>query len=94
MNKQEYLLTCLSEEAAEIIQAVGKAQRFGLDDDYNDESPRQVIEREFLDLVAVMDMILENDHVEDLIQYSAEEIRAKQIKVKEFMKYSKDKGIL
>ena len=34
MNKQEYLLTCLSEECAEIQQAVSKALRFGLDN-YN-----------------------------------------------------------
>lgn len=93
MNKQEYLLTCLSEEAAEIIQAVGKAQRFGLDDDWFDDSPRIAILREFVDLVAVIELLYGED-IRTTILYSGEEIEAKKKKVKKFMEYSKEKGTL
>ena len=93
MNKQEYLLTCLSEEAAEIIQAVGKAQRFGMDDDYYDESPKEAILREFIDLVAVIEMLFGED-IRTTILYSGEEIDAKKKKVLKYIEYSKDKGTL
>jgi hypothetical protein len=93
MNIQEYLLTCLGEEAAELGQTAGKALRFGLDDIYYPESPREAIIREFNDLVAVLELLNENGvdfkklHRKDLIE-------AKRKKLKEFMEYSIKKGIL
>lgn len=34
MNKQEYLLQCLAEEASEVVQAVSKCLRFGLNNEW------------------------------------------------------------
>jgi len=93
MNKKEYLLTCIGEEASEIIQGVGKAQRFGLDDDFLDESPQEVILREFIELVAVIEMLFGED-IRETILYSAEQIEAKKTKVRKYMKYSEKKGLL
>ena len=108
MNKQEYLLTCLSEEASEIILAVGKAQRFGLDDTYNKkslqvgtfgleevkfDSPREAIIREFNDLIAVLELLNENG-VDFKNLHQRDMIEAKKKKVKNFMEYSIEKGLL
>ena len=108
MNKQEYLLTCLSEEAAEIIQAVGKAQRFGMDDTYNKkslqigtfglkevkfDSPREAILREFTDLIAVIEMLYGED-IRTTILHGDTEIEAKKKKVLKYIEYSKKKGTL
>ena len=40
LNEIEYLLTCLSEECAEIQQLCAKAQRFGLDS-YHPDDPEE-----------------------------------------------------
>ena len=93
MNKQEYLLTCLAEEAAEIIQSVGKAQRFGLDDTYYDESPKEAIKREFNDLVGVLEM-LHKAGVDFKKLHDRSLIEAKKKKVEKFMEYSEKKGTL
>lgn len=93
MNKREYLLTCLSEEGAELSQAAGKALRFGLDDTYYTESPREAIIREFNDLVGVLELLNENG-VDFKKLHRRELIEAKKKKVKKFMEYSKEKGTL
>jgi hypothetical protein len=96
MNKQEYLLVCLQEECAEVIHAVSKALRFGLEDVKDDVSNINYIRQELVDLQAVMDMLEEagvclddadNDEWHRLM-------KEKQMKVKKYMKYSKEKGCL
>ena len=94
MNRQEYLLTCLSEEAAEIIQAVGKAQRFGLDDDFFDESPKQAIIRELNDFMAVIELLDEYCDAGFWPWEDAEMIEAKKKKVLKYIEYSEKKGTL
>jgi len=94
MNIQEYLLSCLAEEAAEIIQAVGKAQRFGLDDNYiYDETPSSAIKREFNDLVGVLEMLHENG-VDFKQLHDRSLIEAKKKKVLKYIEYSEKKGTL
>jgi NTP pyrophosphatase (non-canonical NTP hydrolase) len=94
MNRQEYLLTCLSEEAAEIIQAVGKAQRFGLDDNYiYDDTPKEAIKREFNDLVGVLEMLYEAG-VDFKKLHDRSLVEAKKKKVEKYIEYSEKKGTL
>lgn len=59
MKEFEHLLVCLSEECAEVIQAVSKALRFGLDDGYPDRETdnRTDIENEIVDVLAVVTML-------------------------------------
>ena len=92
MNKQEYLLTCLSEEAAEMIKEATKALRFGLDDTYMDNTPEEKLRQEFNDLVAVIEMFTGWDDIDVWIDRDA--IEAKKQKVEKYMKYSIDKGLL
>lgn len=97
MNTQEYLLTVLAEEAAEIIQAVSKIQRFGLNDvgPARSKTNADQLMHEFYDLQAVMQLLQMNQilptdppsAVEDMIEY-------KQSKVTHYMNYSREQGCL
>jgi NTP pyrophosphatase (non-canonical NTP hydrolase) len=59
MNFNEYLLTCLSEEASEVAHRVSKALRFSLNERHH-SNPTQtnadLIAEELTDLLAVADM--------------------------------------
>jgi NTP pyrophosphatase (non-canonical NTP hydrolase) len=54
----EYLLECLQEECAEVIQAVSKITRFGRDGKYSDGTPNLIkLEREVADVMAIIQMM-------------------------------------
>ncbi len=74
MNEREYLLVCVMEECSEIQKAASKALRFNLNDP--DE-----IENEFIDLVALFEML-------QFVTLDEERIAAKKKKVRKFMKVS------
>lgn len=56
MVSDEYLLVCLMEECSEVIQAVSKSLRFGLDSTYpkSHETNRDQLSDEISDVVAVV----------------------------------------
>jgi NTP pyrophosphatase (non-canonical NTP hydrolase) len=92
VNEQDHLLICLMEECGEVIQACGKALRFGLDDDHqaaNPEivSPRLYLQKELNDLAAVADLFQADWMDERLID-------AKKVKLASFMDYARSKGTL
>jgi len=95
MNTKEHLLTCLAEECAEIQQAVSKALRFGLDDGYPgaDTTNAKDIAREYVDLVAVIDLCREHGIIgqpgDSKAMYDA-----KRERVKQFMRYARERGAL
>lgn len=97
MNKEEHLLSCLAEEAGEIVQAVGKALRFGLDDGYpgTDRTNEGDIQIELLQLIAVMEMLEDEGFItqRDLVKSRGVKI-AKKAKVIEYMKHAKNTGAL
>lgn len=95
MNRIEHLLTCISEECAEVQQAVAKAQRFGLDDGYpgTDRTNRGDLEKEITDLFAVLEM-LEDEGVLQVTSSRRKEIDLKKAKVCEFMRYAERRGTL
>ena len=97
MNKKEYLLTCLSEECAEIQQAVSKALRFGLDNyDPKDSFINEAAIRwELNDLQAVKEMLVEEGILKAETNKESEYVRqCKKDKVKLFMNTSVDCGTL
>jgi len=59
MNRLAHLLACVGEEAGEISQAVGKAQRFGLLDTNpsSKNSNWDDLLNEYHDMVAVIEML-------------------------------------
>ncbi len=96
MNKQEYLLACLSEECAEVQQLVGKMLRFGVTDAHPDgKHPTNdiLLGKELNDILAILDMLEDAGiYIPDL--YNPEEIAKKRAKVEFFMTYSRERGVL
>ena len=78
------LLTILQEECAEVIQAISKAKRFGIDNTHlkSGVSNRERITEEIGDLLALVDILL--DEVVDKKQVEA----AKRAKVEKLRLWS------
>lgn len=94
MTRQEHLLTCLAEEAAEIQQAVSKALRFGLDDGYpgTDRTNAEDIAKEIIDFLSIVELLTEARVLPVIPSMKA--IEAKKEKVRQYMEYAKDRGTL
>lgn len=95
MTRTEHLLTCLSEECAEVAQRASKAMRFGIHDKQDGQAltNSERIVQELNDLIAVVDMLVEEQALPELYM-SLPEIRAKKARVEKFLKYSKQQGTL
>lgn len=96
MTKKEYLLSCLVEECAEVQQATVKALRFGLEsgnpNSENFSTNADDIVRELTDLLAIIEMLEDEEIIEKSI--SVENIDIKKEKVKKYMEISKRCGTL
>ena len=93
MNTIEYVLTCLSEECAEVQQNISKALRFGLDDTWKDMPDNATkIAIEYADLIAVAEMLEEMGVIS--AQNRTEMISAKKAKVLKYMEYARKRGCL
>jgi hypothetical protein len=95
VNRIEHLLTCLSEECAEVAQGVSKALRFGLDDKGPDAAltNRDSIVAEVIDLLAVLSL-LEDEGVFVQPEDSNKRILLKRAKVLKWMAHAKERGTL
>lgn len=98
MTKSENLLVTLSEECAEVQQAVSKVLRFGRDN-YNPATPQVTNELEVLteyyQLVAVMEMLIESGVLKQLCDYEITKIKAsKKYNVKLHQSISQDCGCI
>jgi len=94
MNKIEHLLTCLTEECAEIQKLACKANRFGLDDSYVDgPTNRENLVTEINDLMAVVDLLAEEGAFKCDV-FNMNKIDAKKNKVRKYMGYAKKVGTL
>lgn len=97
MNINEYLLTCLAEEATEVGQASSKCLRFGLNSlsrasDRTLTNWEQVI-YEFNDMFAILELLEEEDF--DITSVlDREHINKKKDKVRFYMKDSMNEGLL
>ena len=96
MTKSEHLLTCLSEECAEVIQAVSKALRFGLCEScigYADGlSNVEAIVKELHDVIAVVEMLEDEKIIEKPINKSM--LEAKKAKVRKMMEHARRNGAM
>ena len=86
MNKKENeIMDILQEECAEVIQAVSKVRRFGIDN-YKPGKPktnREHLEEELGDLLAMVDIMLE----QDIVSWGNLEV-AKMAKIEKLCKWS------
>lgn len=96
MTKQEHLLVCLSEECAEIQQAVSKALRFGLKDGYpgTERTNAGDISHELSDLMAIAELLTECGAIphHQTIYQAIAEIQKKKEKIAIFLKYAEKCG--
>ena len=98
MNKTEYLLTCLSEECAEISQRASKAIRFGLAEKQvgqeMDNASRLC--EEVVDLLCVLELV--DKHCPELRNandFDPDKCReVKLAKLEKYMAYSRAQGTL
>jgi len=100
MTNVQYLLTCLMEECAEVAQRCSKAIRFGLDEVHLEDGNTLTNERrivdEICDLRGVVSELQNYGVFMDLNipGYVNDRRQAKINKLRAFMKYSRDRGIL
>lgn len=94
MNKTEYLLTCISEEAGEVAQIIGKSQRFGLYSFKRDTNTMNIEElrKEVHDVIATWQMLCE--HLGSDSSISGTLIDIKKARVEHFMESSRKHGHL
>jgi NTP pyrophosphatase (non-canonical NTP hydrolase) len=60
MNKQQEIMDILQEECAEVIQAVSKARRFGLDNSHKSgKTQRENLETEIGDVLCMIELLNE-----------------------------------
>jgi NTP pyrophosphatase (non-canonical NTP hydrolase) len=84
-EKEREVMNILSEECAEVIQAISKCHRFGLDN-YKPGKPktnREHLEEELGDLLAMIDIMLD----QGVIDHNSLEV-AKKAKVEKLKKWS------
>lgn len=92
MTNVQYLLSKLSEEAAEIAQIALKAQQFGLDEVYQVETNKQRIFKELNDLLGIVAMLNEEEDFGFAPDTAA--MAAKAEKVKHYRQYAVDLGMV
>lgn len=70
MRNVQNVMAVLQEECAEVIQAVSKINRFGLDSEWNGVTNKQALITEIGDVLAMIKVLLEdtdiNIHIDDL----------------------------
>lgn len=93
MNLREYLLQCITEESAEVIQAAGKIQRFGPKDKYPKKYKGTTTDRLVHELNDLMGAVEEAVSAGILPRnwFRCALVHEKQRKIRKYMKYSRRK---
>lgn len=97
MNRSEHLLSCLAEECCEVGQRVSKALRFGLAEVQAGQplTNAERIAEELRDLWSVALMLSDEGHLGLANLWpTAEQTRAKRLKIEKFMAISREQGVL
>lgn len=68
INKEVMLIA--QEECAEVIQAISKVFRFGIDESYNGRTNKQRLEEETGDLVCMIEMMMQRGIIDQDVVYS------------------------
>src|SRR4051812_41127187 len=94
MTKTEILLTLLAEECVETAQRATKAIRFGLDEiqEGQELNNAQRIVYEFNDILAVIELLEDENLIPDAHDIHA--VHLKRKKIDKWLKYSAEKGTL
>lgn len=95
MDKVQYLLTCISEEGAEVIKEACKSARFGPLNEYRDQGLNfKLLLKEFYELFAVTQMAAEELGLEPSTDQIAFWVEDKRRRVLDTMVQSQTLGML
>ena len=78
-SNQEILLIT-QEECAEVIQAISKVFRFGMDDEYNGVTNREHLEEEVGDLLCMIELLVTSDMLDMVAVYKAKAAKLEKLK--------------
>ena len=92
MNRLQFLLTKLAEEANEVGQMSLKVQQFGLDECYQEESNKERLHGELQDLFGIIDLL--NEEFGFDFKPSKVAAHIKKQKVDKYYKYSQSLGMV
>lgn len=95
LNRLDYLLACVGEEASEVGQEVGKSLRFGLTNAYRNEPQNiQKLLQEFYQLTAVVDALTQELGVEVPEELAQRWMQQKLVSLQKTMAESIELGTL
>ncbi len=86
-RNQQQVLGVLTEECAEVIQAVSKINRFGLDNEWNGVTNKQSLITEIGDVLAIIIVLMEETDINISRADIDAAIEKKINKLKEFLPY-------
>lgn len=94
LSVEQYLLSCLAEECAEVAQRISKALRFGLDEIQPGQnlSNAQRVVLELHDVWATLSMCCDHNILE--FEHDVELTEDKKAKIRKYMEYSRSIGRL
>lgn len=81
IDGNEEALRILQEECAEVVQAISKVFRFGLDTEHNGYTNRERLEEEVGDLLCMVDILTENCILSDAHVNSARKMKREKLKL-------------
>lgn len=86
-RNRERVMDILQEECAEVIQAVSKIRRFGLEESWNSVTNKEALITEIGDVLAIVDILVEETDINiDRLQIELA-IKAKKKKLEIFLPY-------
>lgn len=94
MTKTQYLLVKLAEEASELSQIALKTSQFGVHEKYIKAEKDNIgrVEQEFNDVLGVIELL--KQEVDVVIREDSDQVVAKMVKVKKYMKLSQRLGMV
>jgi NTP pyrophosphatase (non-canonical NTP hydrolase) len=81
LDGNEEALRILQEECAEVVQAVSKVFRFGLDGEHNGYTNRERLEEEIGDLLCMVDILVKKCVLSDAHINSATKMKREKLKL-------------
>lgn len=85
MRDKNTVMAILQEECAEVVQAVSKVYRFGLDNAWNGVTNKQALITEIGDVLALIDILIKETDINISEEDILDAIEAKREKLKIFL---------
>mgnify|MGYP003342936609 CR=1 FL=1 len=80
-HKEMEALLILQEECGEVTQAISKCFRFGKEDIWNNATNKERLESEIGDVLAMIDVLVENCYISDSSINAARKAKREKLKI-------------